>query len=305
VITVQCLQFLLLILLAFPSPLAHAAKSQTDFDLNKGNSWYRYHVEWKDGDGDRDEVDFTVAAKRSEKDLDARTRFSKQAAAEFQAKAVKKYAKTLGKSVKLKASAKGGVVRISASGTDLGKVQSALREARAVQREAFTEYLEGHHFFEIKPRTVSWDHAKLAAAYADDVAPLAVALAEETDDDREFAERALSFVQAIPYEKRETDVYRKPMAVLARNKGDCDSKSVLYLALLRAHDPDLPLTAIYIKNHMLVGVGLDKEVGDKAIRRKGQRYLYAEPAGPAQLPVGDSPAKHRSKVAAGKLRVVP
>lgn len=296
---------LALVVTLLPSTSSWAAKSQTDFDLDKGKNLYRYHVEWKDGDGDRDEVDFAVAAKRSEKDLDARTRFSKQQAAEFQAKAVKKYAKTLGKGVELKASAKDGVVRISASGSDLGQVQSALREARKVEGEAFADYLESHHFFEIKARTVSWDHAKLAAAYADDVAPLAEALAEGTDSDREYAERALSFVQAIPYEKRETDVYRKPMAVLARNKGDCDSKSVLYLALLRAHDPDLPLTAIYIRNHMLVGVGLDKEMGDKALRRQGQRYLFAEPAGPALLPVGDSPAKHRSKVGAGKVRAVP
>jgi hypothetical protein len=78
---------------------------------------------------------------------------------------------------------------------------------------------------------------------------------------------------------------------------------VLYLALLRIRNPELAASVVYIKDHMLVGVGLDAEDGDRTFRRDGQTYLFAEPVGPAMTALGDSPKKNRSKVKSGAAQV--
>ena len=49
---------------------------------------------------------------------------------------------------------------------------------------------------------------------------------------RVFANKALSFTQAIPYgEGRKPDKYRRPLSMIGRNKGDCDSKQSCFCAM--------------------------------------------------------------------------
>jgi hypothetical protein len=154
---------------------------------------------------------------------------------------------------------------------------------------------------------ISFDHAKLVRQYTDDLRPLADALAAGTSSDRAFVERALSFVQSIPYESRrkkgKDPGYRRPLSVLGADKGDCDSKSVLFLGVVAARLPSVPLAVVYVPEHALTGVGLPKQPGDKTFKQGASTFLYAEPVGPAELPLGAKvPAGH--KVSKGEVRVV-
>ena len=282
-----------------------AKPGQKHFDRDKGKPRDSFEVRWRDGDNDSHEIAFQLNHTAVERDLDADLKFPRSEAVSAQVKAVRKYAKTLD-DVKLTAKASGGGVRIKVKGTSRSKMKKALKEAERIQEEALDEFLAANDYIKLKGDRIAFDHATLVAEYADDVRAVARVLAEDTDSEREYAERALSFVQAIPYEKKPAggDVgYRRPLAVIARNKGDCDSKAVLYLALLRIRNPELAASVVYIKDHMLVGVGLDAEDGDRTFRRDGQTYLFAEPVGPAMTALGDSPKKNRSKVKSGAAQV--
>jgi hypothetical protein len=280
---------------------AHAAKHgnarQIGHELDKGRQRYGFEIRFEDEGGKKRTVAFDLPTAKVKAAVDAPTTYPAQRAAEEQAKAVKRYAGTLD-GVTLKAKADDGVVKLSASGK-AGQLRPALREAREVAEQARDDFMDDEGFFELRRNTVSFDHARITAESADDLHPLADALAEGTSSDREFVQRALAFVQAIPYEKRTRDTYRRPMSVLARNMGDCDGKSVLFAAIVRARRPDLPVAVVYTRNHMLVGVGLDKSQGDKTFTRSGVRYVVAEPVGPAATPLGDALAGHLAAARVG------
>ena len=116
-------------------------------------------------------------------------------------------------------------------------------------------------------------------------------------------------MQTIPYEARKRKGgdpgYRRPLALLSRNRGDCDSKSVLFLALVHGRLPDLPLAVVYVPEHALVGIGLDGERGDRTFRDDGVRYIYAEPVGPALHPLGETAPEDRKAAKKGVVRAVP
>lgn len=298
------LAVLFVVAAAVPAHAKGSKSKQTLFELDKGKTEYDFKIRWKDEGGTSRTVRFSLPASETKRDMSKNTGFPKQKAAEYKAAAVKKYAKTLGKGTKLTVSAKKGVVRIRVTGRKRSAMKQALNGAKEVEEQALDEFMEKRGYFRLKKNKLSFDHARLVDDYADEMGPVATALAKGTSSDREFVERALSFVQSIPYEKKargEDAGYRRPMALLARNKGDCDGKAVLFLAILKAHDADLPVAVCYVRNHMLVGVGLEPAKGDKTFRHDQQKYIYAEPVGPALLPLGDAPAGHRAQVAGGAL----
>lgn len=292
---------LVLTCILLPAASGLAKPGQKHFDRDKGTPRESYEIRWRDGDDAVHTVSFQLQSAAVKRDLESTRKFPTSDAVDAQVSAVRKFAKTLD-DVKLTAKAKGGGVQIKAKGTSRSKIKKALKEADEVREQALDDFLVTADCMRLSGDRLSFDHANLVSEYTHTVRPIARALGEMVDSDREYAELALSFVQAIPYEKKKSggDVgYRRPLGVLARNKGDCDSKAVLYLALLRARNPELPVAAVYIKDHMLVGVGLDSEKGDKTFRRDGQTYLFAEPVGPAMLDLGDAPGKHRNKVRGG------
>jgi hypothetical protein len=168
-------------------------------------------------------------------------------------------------------------------------MREALNQAQAAAKSALDTYLSRHRYTELRGGDIAPDHARLAAEYADDVRPVAAALAVGAPDARTFVARALAFVQAIPYESGKAGAdkgYRRPLSVLARNKGDCDSKSTLFLALVRSAHPGLGAVVVYVPNHAFAGVALDPVGGDRSFARDGVRYVGVEPVGPARIPVG-------------------
>jgi hypothetical protein len=122
-------------------------------------------------------------------------------------------------------------------------------------------------------------------------------------------EKALSFVQSIPYEARKKKGgdpgYRRPLALLSRNRGDCDSKSVLFLAVVRAGLPDVALSVIYVPEHALTGVAMPAESGDRSFKADGIEFLYAEPVGPALHGLGEPADANKKAGKKGEVRIVP
>lgn len=263
------------------------AEAQTAFEVTPGAGSSTFSFAWKGPDG-KDAITFDLPADALAADREEETWLPRRELNDAIERAVRRWARDLrGVEITVHAGPEG--VRLAGSGR--GDVRGALREAEGVMQAAMDEWLAANAFTRLRDGDVSFDHAALVREYADDLRPVALALQAGTTDDRAFVARTLSFVQSIPYEARKRKGgdpgYRRPLALLSRDRGDCDSKSVLFLGIVHAALPDLPLAVVYVPGHALVGVGLPKEKGERTFREDGVTYVYAEPVGPAQAPLGE------------------
>ncbi len=111
------------------------------------------------------------------------------------------------------------------------------------------------------------------------------------NSDRARIALALAFFQEVPYavledkDRRGGDFLPAP-ALLAQNRGDCDSKAVALAAVLRTYTPLRRLVVVTMPEHAILAVDLPAEPGDQTIRQQGRQYVALEAAGPALVPVG-------------------
>lgn len=301
---------ILLLSLSLASAPALAASSgnakQLSHEAKETGAKTTLNFSWKGGGGGADDIRARVSTAEIEADKDVKRIVQLEDLHEAMAKAARKSAKGR-KGVKLQAipSKKGVELRVSGPRSETKPAMAAAQEAMERRRE---KWMANNQVFEIEPGMVSYDHAVVVADRADAVAPVAAALRKGTKSDREFVERALRFTQSIPYQKgrRGNDTgFQRPMALLARNKGDCDGKSALFLAIVRAELPKVPLAMVYVPGHALVGVGLPPKKGDRTFKAKGRTFVYAEPVGPAAYSFGQTAPPNKKAGKKGMVRVVP
>lgn len=282
--------------------------SQKSFDTEVRGAETTFDVSWKDASGTKQAVAFALPTAAVQADQEEVTWLQRKEMYQDVAREVRGFAKKQKKQgVDMKVKVERGVL-ITASGPRR-ETKAALKEAEVVRDAAMEDWLEAHFFTSLDNGDLSFDHARLAAEYADDLAPVAAALREGTTTDRAFVERTLSFVQSIPYEARKRNGgdpgYRRPIALLSRNRGDCDSKAVLFLALLEAELPRMEKAVIYVPGHALAAVGLEAEKGDKVRKIDGEKLIYAESVGPALHPLGTAAPENAKAAKKGEARRVP
>lgn len=143
------------------------------------------------------------------------------------------------------------------------------------------------------------DYARIAAEALRDLQPVALALKGWTRGlpKRQSIIRLLLFVQSIPYDElrnRQSDSgFLAPLSVIAQNRGDCDSKAVLFAALLRKLHPDTPVAMIMLQRHALVGIDLPAEAGDATLKHRHHTWVLAEPVGPGLSALGKTGEQYR------------
>ena len=282
----------------------HAAADQRSFDAQEGARRWSIDVKWTDHAGALHRTEYELSATAVQADIDTPLRFQKRDAAQHAVRAVRAYGDTL-PNVKVKARVSGkGQISISVKARKRSRAKAVLARAIEIRDEATDAYLAEHGYTRLGDAIVA-DHARHVDEYADDVAPLVAALGGPTDDPRKFASIALAHVQSIPYQSRAkvSNAYRRPLLVLARNKGDCDSKSTLFLALMHSAYPDLPLTMVYIPGHAFVGLGIEPQRGDVTFRKRGQTWVIAEPVGPAMFALGETKGKSRRRARSGRVQI--
>ena len=284
--------------LLFAGPAVASNKVQKDV----GSSTWKFTVHWKDHAGKKQNVEYRLPTKTVERDLDKRLRFNQGALTHRVIQAINAYGKELkGASFKAK-KVKGQIKLVDQKGSG-AKLKQASNELPGVIEKAKKTFMR-RNGWTLLDGSIIPNHAAHAARYADDVLPLAKALGSGKLSKRAFAERAIGFVQAIPYEigKEGRDKgFRRPLSVLARNRGDCDSKATLYLALMKAAHPELQSGFVYIKGHAYVGLGLPPKKTDLVFNADGRKWVIAEPVGPALVAVGKAAQKSERKAKRGKI----
>ncbi len=178
------------------------------------------------------------------------------------------------------------------------------------QKSMFESYLDQHYYKQHggeNSQLIRPDHIRIAQDSSEELRDAAqtllqIILATATDEEKQRVNQdekqlvlpgLLNFVQSIPYDPLESDDNRRgvsflmPEQVLAQNRGDCDSKSALFMALVMALYPELQQAIIYIPDHALVGVDLPKTNADQqTLPIQGKPFLLFEVTGPAEVPPG-------------------
>ncbi|WP_295393290.1 hypothetical protein [uncultured Thiodictyon sp.] len=158
---------------------------------------------------------------------------------------------------------------------------------------------------------VLWpDYARIASRALPNLKPLALALGPQLQGLplHTALTRAMAFIQTIPYDRltdRGNDAgFLPPLAMLAENRGDCDTKSVAFAVLAHLLYPQVPSALILVRNHAFLGLGLTPQAGDSSVQYDRRTWVLAEPVGPGVLPVGEIGAD--SQAALGRIvAVVP
>lgn len=94
---------------------------------------------------------------------------------------------------------------------------------------------------------------------------------------RGLASHALGFVQSLPYttQFKTKTTSLTPIGVLVENKGDCDSKSSLLVAILNGMGIESRL--LEIPGHMIVGIEAPMYLSDAYYQcPEGKKYIVAE-----------------------------
>ena len=283
-----------------------ALAKQIKSNIEKGAQTWSFETIYTDHQNKKHTVSYTLPASVVKMDLEEPLRYKKHEGAKYSAKKINEFGKTQ-KGVKVRASARRGKVKYSVSGK-ANKIRPTMKKIKKVQREAQLEYMEreGYAFLRFGGRKgIIPDHIRHIEEYTDELQPLVQALGGPTKDPRVFGNKALAFVQSIPYEKRALikDRYRRPLSLIGRNKGDCDSKTVLYLSMMKAAYPDMSVGVVYIKGHAFGALELDSKKGDKIVRKDGIKYVAVEPVGPKMSRIGKVGPKSRRSLAVKRYRL--
>ena len=114
---------------------------------------------------------------------------------------------------------------------------------------------------------------------------------DTANDDRAKIALALGFFQEIPYavledkQRRGGDFLPGP-ALLAQNRGDCDSKAVALAAVLKNFTRFRKLVVVTMPGHAILAVDLPSQEGDWTVRSGGRQYVALEVSGPVMAPIG-------------------
>ncbi len=140
--------------------------------------------------------------------------------------------------------------------------------------------------------------------FAKPISELIVEILEKKkmDTERNRIELAMRLVQDIPYRvppnKRRgkiTSGLFTPPEILIHGYGDCDSKTILFIAIMRYLIDEEKILILEQENHMLSAIKAETKSGSIFIRYKGDKYLIAETAGPGHWALGEKGDYYRKQ----------
>ncbi len=167
------------------------------------------------------------------------------------------------------------------------KVNQRLEREQQAYLKAYLRRMVGKH-------RVVVDFAAATNAMQSPLRAVAKALGEVPevgDDDRDRIALALGFFEQIPYVDLEDKLHRggdflPGPALLAQNRGDCDSKAVALAAVLKTFTRLRKLAVVTMPGHAILAVDLPAQEGDWTVRSGARRYVALEVSGPAMAPIG-------------------
>lgn len=211
-------------------------------------------------------------------------------------------------------------LEFSITGRDDERVQEITQSLKNTQEKAYNDYLDERYFQRYKTPllvdAIKPDHVRYIEESILPLVPLAQSLYEIVDEQsnaRSYLNLLLSWSQSIPYDELTNRVtsngsgYSPPLAVINQNLGDCDSKSVLTAALIRAFLPSNSMRLVLLNNHALLAIAMTPLTKDTTLTIDGIPFILLDPTGPAALPFGEVSKTTQQAIASRQytLEVIP
>jgi hypothetical protein len=177
-------------------------------------------------------------------------------------------------------------------------VNAAYTKIYQLKAELNNQYLVDNYYQNFithdQINAVKPDHARFANIASADLKPIKPVILEKFSikNIRKITNYVLGFVQSIPYSTLESRVtasgagFNPPLKLLWENQGDCDSKVVLTVAILRSLMPRIKMILVFIDNHALIGIEVPVQADDQTIVIDDISYVLAEPTGPRLFNLG-------------------
>ena len=180
------------------------------------------------------------------------------------------------------------------------KLKMYEQQMREQEKSAFQQYLYKNYYEQYKTKlnekAIKPDHLRYITESTRALIPLSQAIYEKlnaSSDARKYINLLLAWLQSIPYSTLTDRVstngagFLPPISLLNQNKGDCDSKTVLAAAIIRAFLPRVPMRIIFLRNHALLAVSLNVGANDHSIILDDIPFVLMEPTGPAKMMLGE------------------
>ncbi|WP_157825563.1 hypothetical protein [Glaciecola sp. 33A] len=277
-----------------------ADSQQEYFFKNSSTLGIEFNYQWQSEDGIR-KLKFLLTHTDIDKLPTSAPAYNTLLAQNYIHRNLLEYAKTIDPkiaNISIKRSA--GSLNMQVSGKYPEQIDKITATLGKKHEEAEAEYLTKNYYVPFKNEmgrlTIKQDHRRYAEESSNHLSGVVLAIKEQLNNPnnaREFIDFTLNWLQTIPYDTLENRIssngsgFAAPQQLLLNNRGDCDSKSTLFLALLKSYNPTLSAKMVFLRNHALVGVNMNPNETDAQIVQNNLSYILAEPTGAAQYKLGE------------------
>ena len=277
-----------------------ATSQQERFFKNRSEFGIEFSYQWQSSDG-FEALEFILPHADIEKLPDSAPAYNPALAQNYIYRSLLEYAKAIDpREVKILIKRSGSSLNIEVSGKQSEKVNEITEALDRKHDEAEAEYLHKNYYIPFKNEmgqaAIKHDHLRYANESSHNISNIVNAIKGQLgnpNNPRDFIDFTLNWLQTIPYDTLEDRIssngsgFAAPRQLLLNNKGDCDSKSTFFLAILQSYNPKLSAKMIFLPNHALVGINLKANKTDAKIMQNNLSYILAEPTGPAQYKLGE------------------
>jgi len=255
---------------------------------------------WTDSKDEQHSLQFRLSTTQLRQMPPTGAAYNPQLAQQAVRMALLRYAKGIDpRQAKVDIQQQGAQLSLSVSSAVPGQAQAITEALAAQQKAAQQAYLDKHFYTHYtnynRQKAIKHDHARYALESSQAMSVIVDAITQSLEnpkDQREFINTALSWIQSIPYDTLEDRIssngsgFASPRQLLLSNKGDCDSKSTLMAAIMKAYAPTVDVRMIFLPEHALLGIAMRKRPSDTSISLQNTEYVLLEPTGPAFYELG-------------------
>ncbi|MFC3094299.1 hypothetical protein DRW07_14570 [Alteromonas sediminis] len=302
----------LFILLMGVTILVHAAPSeQVTFSRTIENGDVQFNYQWHDHQNNAQSIAFSLTAENMNQLPNQQANYRPRMAMRYVTTELLKHAKTVDpRQARISIRQMGEEIDVGVRSQDARLVSQLRAEFMDKKEQAFAKYLYDHYYMSFKTSygqdAIKPDHARYVQVYTEALIPASQAFYEKLGqgtDARDYINLLLSWIQSIPYSELSNrsesngSGFSPPVELLNANRGDCDSKSVLAAAMIRAFLPTVPIRLVLLPKHALLGVAISQANGDEIINENGLQLVLMEPTGPAPFAFGEISETSRADIA--------
>lgn len=210
------------------------------------------------------------------------------------------------KGVRVQLSPKNLPFQVSVRGTDQAKVEKVQQQLQRAQQQAYDNYLKRDFYYLMKSPTgeafVIPDHVRVMQQSRAALQPVSSAFVDlyGKNNIRQISAKISEWIQKIPYQDlsdRQVSAgsgYSPPLKILAEHAGDCDSKAVLFAAILQNIFPKNSIAIVYFPDHAVVAAQIPPLANELTVTLQGLTYLIVDPTGPAPTKLGSLAQKYQT-----------